>query len=109
MRDDRQAIESVRLAGDRAAFLRVNQALRIAAIRGFGFALLAMKRALPSKSICEESHVLLAIESLDRVVVQSKRSRGITAPFGVAGAINKLPRASRISLRHAAARLGIHS
>jgi hypothetical protein len=48
----------------------VNQALRVTAIGRFGFALLAVKRALPPQSISEKSRILLALESLDRVVVQ---------------------------------------
>ena len=47
LRDDGEAIEPVRLAADRAALLGVNQTLRVAAIGGLGFALLAVKRALP--------------------------------------------------------------
>jgi hypothetical protein len=70
LRNDFEAIEPMRHRADRAAFFGVNQALRVAAIRCFGFALLAVKRALPPQSIREKSRILLVLESLDRAVVQ---------------------------------------
>src|SRR5439155_24985 len=51
LRNDSQAVEAVRLALDRSALFRVNQALGITAIGGLGFTLLAMERPLPPEGV----------------------------------------------------------
>jgi hypothetical protein len=105
LRNDCQAIEAVRLAGDRAALFGVNKALGITAIRGLGFALLTVKCALPPECVGEKREIVLAVEYFDRIVVKSERSCGVTTPFGVAGSIDERTRASRLSLRHDETRL----
>jgi hypothetical protein len=60
--DNREAIEAVRLAGDRAALLRVNQALRVTTIRSLGFPLLSVERAFPPERVGEEGKIVFAVQ-----------------------------------------------
>jgi hypothetical protein len=60
------------------------QTLGVAPVRCFGFALLAMKGALPAKGIGKRGKILLLLERLDGAVVKGECLRCITSPLGVA-------------------------
>ena len=57
---------------DRAAFLRLDQALVVALVGSLGFTLLSMQGSLPSQRVGEYGQVLLTLQDLDRIVVETE-------------------------------------
>jgi hypothetical protein len=73
-------------------------------MRELCFALLPMKRSLPSQRVSKERQIRFILEDCERVVVELEGPRRVTELLGLPSLLDEAARPAWISLRHKAAR-----